>query len=55
MCQTGRFWISRPAKKGGKSVKGKKNSNADVMYICVFMCVMYRCYVVYLYSGEKSP
>jgi hypothetical protein len=38
LCQTGRVWASRPAKKGGRSVKGKKNSNANVMYICVSMC-----------------
>ncbi len=31
---------SRPAKKSGRSVKEKKNSNGDVMYICVPMCVM---------------
>jgi hypothetical protein len=38
--QTARVWTSRPAKKGGRSVRRKKNSNADVMYICVSMCVM---------------
>ncbi len=40
LCQMGRVWASQPAKKGGRSVKGKKNSNADVMYICVSVCVM---------------
>jgi hypothetical protein len=33
--QTGRVWTSRPAKKSVRSVRRKKNSNADVMYICV--------------------
>jgi hypothetical protein len=41
VCQTGRVWASRPAKKSGRSVKEKKSSNADVMYIqYVPMCVM---------------
>jgi hypothetical protein len=31
LCQTGRVWASWPAKKDERSVKGKKNSNADVM------------------------
>jgi hypothetical protein len=38
--QTGRVCTSRPAKKSGRSVKRKKNSNADVMYIHVSMCVV---------------
>jgi Asp-tRNA(Asn)/Glu-tRNA(Gln) amidotransferase B subunit len=37
LCQTGRVWASRPAKKSGRSVKEKKNSNANVMYICVVL------------------
>ncbi len=40
MYQTGRVCTSRPAKKSGRSVKRKKNSNVDVMYIHVSMCVM---------------
>jgi hypothetical protein len=36
----GRVWASRPAKKGGRSIKGEKNSNANVIYICVSMCVL---------------
>ncbi len=38
--QTGRVWTSQPAKNGGRSVKRKKNSNADVMYICVSCSVV---------------
>jgi hypothetical protein len=30
MYQRGRVWTSRPAKKGGRSVRRKKNSNADM-------------------------
>jgi hypothetical protein len=37
-CQTGRVCTSRPAKKGGRSVKRKEKSNADVMYMCVHVC-----------------
>jgi hypothetical protein len=44
VCQTGRVWASWPAKKGGRSVKGKKNSDVDVMYICV------SCRVVMLFT-----
>jgi hypothetical protein len=46
--QTGRVWTSRPAKKGGRSVKRKKNSNADVMYI--YMCACVSCSVVMLFT-----
>jgi hypothetical protein len=49
--QRARVWTSRPAKKGGRSVKRKKNSDADVMYTYVSMC----CCVVYLYIIEKPP
>jgi hypothetical protein len=41
--------------KSGRSVKEKRNSNADVMYICVPICVMLHCYVVYLYISKKPP
>jgi hypothetical protein len=40
LCQMGRVWASRPAKKDGRSIVEKKNSNADVMYIRESMCVM---------------
>ncbi len=55
LCQTGRVWASRPAKKGGRSVKEKKNSNADVMYICVPMChVALLCYLlVHLWEAAR--
>ncbi len=43
LCQTGRVWTSRPAKKGGRSVKGKKNSN-------VFVCPCVSCSVVMLFT-----
>ncbi len=48
MCQMGRVLASRPAKKSRRSVKEKKNSNADVMYIymCVHVChVALLCYL----------
>jgi hypothetical protein len=34
-----------PAKKSGRSVKRKKNSNADVMY-CIYVCPCVSCSVV---------
>jgi hypothetical protein len=38
--QTGRVCTIRPAKKNKRSVKRKRNSNANVMYIhtCVHVC-----------------
>jgi hypothetical protein len=45
--QTGRVGASQPAKKSGRSVKEKKNSNVDVMYICVHVCnVALLCYLL---------
>jgi hypothetical protein len=49
LCQTERVWASRPAKKDGRSIEEKKNSNADVMYIRVPMFVMY-CKTVVLFT-----
>ncbi len=34
----GRVWTTWPAKKGGRSVKRKKNSNANVVYMCEHVC-----------------
>jgi hypothetical protein len=47
LCQMGRVWTSWPAKKGGRSVKGKKNSNADV---CIYVCPCVSCSVVKLFT-----
>jgi hypothetical protein len=49
MHRTGRVWASQPAKRNRRSVKEKKNSYANVMYICVscsavmlFTCTLVR-------------
>jgi hypothetical protein len=49
VCQTGRVWTSQPAKKSGRSVKGKKNSNADVMYT-VYVCPCVSCSIDVLFA-----
>jgi hypothetical protein len=39
--------LGQPAcQEGGRSVKERKNSNTDMMYICVSMCVMLSCCVI---------
>jgi hypothetical protein len=47
LCQTGRVWASWPAEKSGRSVKEKKNSNADV---CIYVCQYVSCSAAVLFT-----
>jgi low affinity Fe/Cu permease len=48
LCQTGRVRASLPAKGGGRSVKKETDSNTNVIWICVYVCV--RCGTAVLFT-----
>ncbi len=54
LCQTGRLWASWHAKGSRRSMKKKKDSNIDVMYIYVSMYVWYSIAMLFTWTQVRS-